>query len=199
MTKPIVFIDTETTGLHARKLPWEIAMIRIDNAQFNPDNRVQRVRMFIRDIDLTEADSMALEIGKFYERHPGVGKFGNVVGHLPPHADADDLCNESHAMRFVEWWTRGATLVGANPAFDAQLLDSRMRAHGLCPSWHHRLVDVEALTAGHLRVLDEANRMPGLGKCAQLLDIEVDKAAAHTAMGDAELAMKIFLKLMDIS
>ena len=51
-------------------------------------------------------------------------------------------------MRPVERITRGAHLVGAVPTFDAEVLGARMRANGICPSWHYHLIDVEALAVG---------------------------------------------------
>ncbi|MBO0875368.1 MAG: hypothetical protein J2P19_18455 [Pseudonocardia sp.] len=57
---------------------------------------------------------------------------------------------ESWVMQNIEEWTRGAHLVGAVPAFDADVLAQRMRAHGVLPSWHHHLIDVEAMAVGWL-------------------------------------------------
>ena len=33
---------------------------------------------------------------------------------------------------------------------DTEVLANRMRAHGICPSWHYHLIDVEALAIGYL-------------------------------------------------
>ena len=60
--KPIVFLDTETTGLHIDRRPWEIALVRRE------DGSTRAVTIFIdlRDIPLDQADPTALQIGRFY-------------------------------------------------------------------------------------------------------------------------------------
>ncbi|MGH3861668.1 hypothetical protein [Actinokineospora sp.] len=56
--------------------------------------------------------------------------------------------SELEALRAVERITRDAIVVGAVPNFDTEVLGERMRWHGICPSWHYHLVDVETLAAG---------------------------------------------------
>jgi DNA polymerase III epsilon subunit-like protein len=76
------------------------------------------VRSGILNHSLRNADPAALEIGHYHERHDG------------PPADEGTLLDDLHA----------ATLVGANPAFDAGFLRARW---GVTP-WRYRLLDVEA-------------------------------------------------------
>ena len=75
-------------------------------------------------------------------------------------------------------------IVGACPWFDVGFLASYVE-----PTWSHRLVDVEALAAGKLGRL-----VNGLADAAQALGI--DHPAAHTAMGDAETAMRVYDAVM---
>lgn len=75
-------------------------------------------------------------------------------------------------------------IVGACPWFDAAFL-----AEYIAPCWSHRLVDVETLAAGKLgRLVD------GLADAAAVFGIE--NPGAHTAMGDAETAMRVFDAVM---
>ncbi|OZD65128.1 hypothetical protein CH263_13370 [Rhodococcus sp. 06-1059B-a] len=179
MTNPIVFLDCETTSLRADRRAWEVAMIRIDGTN------TQETAMYISDVDLTDADPFSLDVGKFYARHP---RFH--VSALPLQ-NGSWLLHEQSAAEKIERWTRGATLVGANTAFDAATIDAMLRRHNLVPSWHHRLVDVENLVAGRIQLLDD-NRLESLSTCAAIMEISYSDLDLHTAMGDAELARRIF-------
>ena len=63
---------------------------------------------------------------------------------------AGGLHREAAALAEIEKITRGAHLVGAVVSFDAEVLAARMRAHGISPSFHYHLIDVEALAVGWL-------------------------------------------------
>ncbi len=139
MTK-ICFIDTETTSLRPDRRAWEVGLIVRRIAA--PDHEIQ---LFIRaeDLDLGNADLMSLNIGRYYERHPqGCGNGTIQAGAR--------LVSEADALAEVEFLTRGAHLVGAVPNFDADVLGQRMRANGICPSWHYHLICVENLAVGWL-------------------------------------------------
>ena len=131
----LCFIDTETTSLRPDRRAWEIGLIVRNVAR--PEREHQ---WFIRteDLDLGNADLMSLNIGRYYERHPEMRGMANR------------LSSEAEVLAEVEKLTRGAHLVGAVPNFDADVLGTRMRAHGICPSWHYHLIDVEALAVGYL-------------------------------------------------
>ena len=143
MTAPIVFIDTETTGLHADRRSWEIAMIRRPALPGHPDN----LTIVIEDVDLSNADLIALKIGRFHERHV---RADELVGRGKTMPKGSILTSEAAAARTVELWTRGAHIVGAVPNFDTETLAAMLRRHGLCPAWHYHLIDVEALAFGWL-------------------------------------------------
>ena len=131
----LCFIDTETTSLRPDRRAWEVGLIVRD-----PGCEDVEHQWFVRteDLDLGNADVMSLKIGRFYERHPQMrGLAGTVPG-------------EAAVLADVEKMTRGAHLVGAVPNFDADVLGARMRAHGICPSWHYHLIDCEALAIGFL-------------------------------------------------
>ena len=190
MTK-ICFIDTETTSLRPDRRAWEVGLIVRRIAA--PDHEIQ---LFIRaeDLDLGNADLMSLNIGRYYERHPqGCGNGTIQAGAR--------LVSEADALAEVEFLTRGAHLVGAVPNFDADVLGQRMRANGICPSWHYHVQDFETLTAGYLR---------GQGKPVPLLPWRSDDLTRligveppgederHTALGDARWAMRAWDAVMGI-
>jgi DNA polymerase III epsilon subunit-like protein len=133
----ICFIDTETTSLRPDRRAWDVALIvREDGEDVEHQWYVDG-----EDIDLGNADPFALKIGHFYERHPNAATGERFTSGTDP---------ERFVLQRVELLTRGGHLVGAVPNFDAEVLGTRMRTHGLLPSWHYHLVDVETLMVGWL-------------------------------------------------
>jgi len=125
-----------------------------------------------------------------------------------PQAISRLLKEEVDALRHVEAVTRGAHLVGAVPNFDADVLSARMRANGICPSWHYHLVDVEALAAGYLAHLSRTLRVKvgdieitgrppwKSDDLSAALGIKVSDEDRHTALGDAKWARAIYDAVM---
>jgi DNA polymerase III epsilon subunit-like protein len=177
----LVFIDTETTSLRPDRRAWEIGLLARD-----PGTGMDIPSHWfidIADLDLGNADPFALKIGGFYDRHPQAA--GLRLG----------VAAEKSALLEVERITRGAHLVGAVPNFDAEVLGARMRAHGIAPSWHYHLIDVEALAVGflHARVgglIDLPWKSDWLTK--QLGLDAVPEEERHTALGDASWARAIY-------
>lgn len=194
MSARICFIDTETTSLRPDRRAWEIGLIAREPGHTDVEHW-----WFIdeRDLDLGNADPASLRIGRFYERHPHY--------RLDRESTGTDTESEYDALRLVEAITRGAHLVGAVPNFDADVLGARMRAAGICPSWHYHLVDVEALAAGYLAHLSRTLRVK-VGDVeitgrppwksddlsAALGLIKVSEEDRHTALGDARWARAIY-------
>ena len=173
---PIVFLDTETTGLHPERRAWDIALIRRD------ESAEIRHQWFIEaeDLDLGNADPFALQVSQFYDRHPDYG-----------HSDVVPLAEQA-VLEAVERLTRGAHLVGAVPSFDANVLDRRMRAHGLLPAWHHHLIDVEALAVGYLAAKGKTVDLPWRSDdLSNACGVEPPASnRRHTALEDARWAMR---------
>ena len=178
---PIVFLDCETDSLHPARKAWEIGMIRRDGDE-------QRETSFFVSLNLQSSDPNALAIGRFYDRHPAGRK---MSGKPASPGDATPVYSVHDAAKTVMQWTFGATIVGAVPSFDTITLERMLRGEGYLPSWNHRLRCVESMTAGAL-----GEEIGGLRACAEALDIEVDLAGHHTAIGDARLAMAIYDELM---
>lgn len=198
MTK-LCFIDTETTSLRADRRAWDIGIIAREPGR--PDIE-HYWYVDVSYLDLGNADPMALKIGRFYERHPQY--------RLDRESTGTDTESEYDVLRLVEAITRGAHLVGAVPNFDADVLGTRMRANGICPSWHYHLIDVEALAVGWLHrhaavlenreaTIEEAARLRVLasppwksGDLSAALGVTVSGEDRHTALGDARWARAIY-------
>lgn len=167
----LAFIDTETTGLSADALAWELAVIR--RFGFDPGDREERLLLQIEGFFPAMFEPAALEVAGFGER------YGCTPGAV--------VVSPAAAALTLVGMLEGFHLVGANPAYDAGVVASLLRGHGYEPSWHFRLVDVEALGMGALRL----PAPKGLQATARALGIDFHPEEMHTAMGDAELARKI--------
>jgi DNA polymerase III epsilon subunit-like protein len=200
----LVFVDTETTSLRPDRRAWDIAFI-----VRRPGTEDVEHQWYIdaADLDLGNADPFALRIGHFYERHP------QYTGELDNEPAWGRIHREDDVLREIEELTRGAHLVGCVPNFDADVLGARMRAHGILPSWHYHLIDVETLIVGYIngvaaRAIDEY-RMRGeepppidRSKAAppwksddmsRAVNVEPpDGDDRHTAMGDARWARDMY-------
>jgi hypothetical protein len=77
-----------------------------------------------------------------------------------------------------------------------------MRAHGMCPSWHYHLIDVEALAVGYLmreriRAGFDGSMLPWKSdELSAELGITVTDEERHTALGDARWARAIYDQVM---
>ena len=157
----LVFLDTETTGLDPdRHEVWEIAFAVDDGP----------IVSGVVPHSLRNADPLALNLNGYYGR-----------GVVPTYSDIEGMARSA---------LEGASIVGANPAFDAAFL----RARWGCTPWHHRLWDVEAFAAGVLGL----DFVPGLAKTAEILRVQGYEIPEpdHTAAGDVATLRTIFRHLM---
>lgn len=194
MTGTLIFVDTETTSLRPDRRAWELgAIIRRVAA---PDHEL-RLLVRAEDLDLGNADLFSLNIGGYYDRHPQ----GRGDGHVPA---GGRLVSEADALAEFAHLSRGAHLVGNVVSFDADVLDRRMRAHGILPAWHYHLIDCEALAVGYLAAQtdhpmtgDVAQQLPwDSGQISAALGIDPAKYERHTALGDARWAMDLYDAVM---
>jgi DNA polymerase III alpha subunit (gram-positive type) len=161
--RDLIFLDTETTGLDpAIHEVWEIAFAINDSGVFSD---------FVPH-SLATADPVALEINNYWIR------------------GTERVVNPRFEFALREC-VANATIVGANPAFDAAFL----RARWGVARWHHRLIDVESMA---LIVLDY-ERPKGL------FDLAVDlrergydiPAPSHTATGDVLTTRAVYHALRE--
>ena len=157
----LVFLDTETTGLDPETHEvWEIAYA-IDDG---PILSSVVTHAFARP------DPRAIAMNGYLDR---------AIGAKP------DAMFERDLKRDIE----GATLVGANPAFDAAFLRARW---GYTP-WHHRLWDVEAYAAGVLG-LDNLVGLSGVAVALRDLGREIPEPD-HSAAADVATLRACFRAL----
>lgn len=188
----IVFLDTETTSLRPDRRAWEIGLVaRLEGCEEDVEHSWF---VDIGDLDLGNADLISLNIGGFYQRHP--------VGRLNPDEFLAAAAgfglpvtySEGYVLDKVEQFTRGATIVGAVPNFDTEVLAARMRANGICPSWHYHLVDVETLAAGHKQLPPKWD----FDQILALYGLEYAEADRHTALGDARMVRDLYDSVMNL-
>ena len=178
MSRPLVFLDTETTGLHDDRRAWEIAMARREDGI----THVVTIFVDVRDIAVAEADPAALTIGRFHQRHPGLGAaLPEGALHL----------READAVALVDEWTAGAEIFGINPLFDTECLEAAMRRHGRTPQWWRTPVDVAVLARGF--VLGQGD-MPhrGSDKLSAQCGVAAPVEDRHTALGDTLWTVRWF-------
>lgn len=187
MTAPVVFVDTETTGLDPERHEiWDIGLIEADGTEHEWHVRPQHPE---------RADPTALRLMDFYGRTAaddwrwGGPDIAVGVSLLTGGSDADRAKNIRYQIASqVALLTAGKHLVGAVPSFDAAFLSAFLIGSGQREAWHYHLIDVETLIAGRCRLeppydSEELSRAVG---------IEPDRFARHTAIGDARWAKAMY-------
>lgn len=184
--RPLVFLDTETTSLRHDRQVWEVAAIRHDEA-----GETEETYQAFLPVDLSSANPASLAIGRFYERHP----YGRVLSRPKP--DQPDLIAAERlitrqaalvAAGTVARLTHGATIVGAVPWFDTEVLAKLLRRNGILPGWHYHLVDVETFAAGALRMEPPWDFDTLLAE----FGLTYDEEQRHTALGDARMVQRLY-------
>jgi DNA polymerase III epsilon subunit-like protein len=204
-TRPIVFIDTETTGLDPRHHDaWEVAVI-LRRPGFIDTEHLFQIRT-----SLATADPKALQINRHAERF--LVPDGEFAVRLPTAtAPGPATLTEADLMHDLMALLDGATLVGSNPAFDDRFLTKLFNEAGLPTRWHYRTVDIATLAVGHLygqaytltkqncdaEYYERADALLADGwksyELSRLMGIEPPKPdQAHTALGDARWARDVY-------
>lgn len=198
---PLCFVDTETTGLHLERIPWEIGVIRRD-----PDGSEFEWRAFL-DVDLSKAERPGLKVGRFYERHPvgrwlsGLdGKLDDVEGGHSIRVDAlfndATISQEEAAYRFARL-THGAHIIGAGPWFDTETMDPPLGEAGLISAFHYGLIDIKTLIVGFLAGRGEPLSPPWrTDDLFAAVGVTTPDAERHTALGDARAVQRAYDAVM---
>ncbi|MFW0790090.1 exonuclease domain-containing protein [Gordonia sp. CPCC 205333] len=188
-----VALDLETTNLDPQlAFPVEIAAVTYDpDPNTTPGERSDPYGFttdFVPAHDASiihDAEPDALAVNRYYERQLYSVK-------STPAETAREI------DRLIDQLD-GATLVGANPAYDATVLwrylidawaPGAPAPAPTAPPWHFRLYDVEVAT----RVALDLDYTPGLARCRELLGLG-PHGGAHTAIGDAWATLDVFHEL----
>lgn len=169
MSRNLIVVDLETTGLGPQCAPIEVAAINVDTGQ---------TLAFAPYIDLNDyavtLEPEAFKVNRYFER-------GAFHAMLTPEETAQ------HWMQLGDMLRRN-TFAGCNPAFDAAIV-----ARSCAPTWHYRLADLAAYAAAALG--RDPSALPGQRDVLEALGIE--NRCPHSALGDAEAASEAFVKLRD--
>lgn len=200
MTRPQIIVDTETTSLFpdyasGKGVVWELALIKRDS----DIEHLWRMKP-----DLAKADASALAVGRFYERTaemcarctsdrahdlttPTTGRFGDPEWSGPAALAAE-------VARLLD----NATLIAANPTFDAGFLTAFLNHHAQAATWHYRLRDIGSMAWAWLRGRDM--QCPDMDAStddfARALLVDPDRFDRHTALGDCRL-IEAMLRVME--
>lgn len=202
----LVWMDTETTGLHAERRPWDIALI----GQRGGFDFMYQWFVHPIDLDLENAQQAALDFGKFWDRHPHGQHLASLTGRdirrigqfdmrrLPSHRY---VRRAKHIAIDVANLTRDRALIlGSNPSFDMECVGAMMLHENVTPTWHYHPVDVPTLIAGYLlnsrlHEVGPLERHPVGMKSDDLcraIGINPDDFERHSAIGDCELFKAAF-------
>jgi hypothetical protein len=189
MTSPIVFLDTETTGLSLDDDIWEFAAIRRE-----PDGTEEETHIFIEH-ERVKCERLP---ESFREDH-----FDRYRDHR-----AYTKAAAARAMYKVLGGYDGSKphVVGAVPNFDTERIAKALAVQSLRLPSHYHLIDVENLAVGYLAgraamckrgTVSYVPRPPWKSDdLAAALGVTITEADRHTAMGDARWAKRIYDAVM---
>jgi DNA polymerase III epsilon subunit-like protein len=96
----------------------------------------------------------------------------------------------------------GATLIAANPTFDAGFLTAFLAAYGCEPKWHYRLRDIGSMAWAWLQAYHLPHHLPvpamdaSTDDFARALGLNPEDFERHTALGDCRL-VDAMLRVME--
>ncbi len=186
----LIFCDCETTGLDSdRHEVWEVgAIVR----EWKPPEiegagtwEEKEYHWFLY-VNLDKADLIALNIGRYFERHP------TMLAKSKP----TDITNGTAFAREFFKLSIGAHIVGAVPDFDTRFLSRILKRNNLLEAWHYHLVCVENLAAGKLGIEPPWKSDEIFEKLGIDTSTEEYQKGKHTALGDARVVRDVYDKIM---
>lgn len=203
---PLVFLDTETTGLSYDKQVWDVAMIRD-----NPDGTTERDQFMIQVFE---------ESTELYEFNEDSKQYN----HWERYDAASTISALAAAEHIKHMFRDNAHLVGMVPDFDSNALWRLIRDHSADSRagfpWYYQVIDVDMIALGYFRGC--LNGLAGLNNPAakmnkhtleRLVSLPLNTNAAsaylgvpvpsdserHTAMGDAKWTRNIYYALAGVT
>lgn len=181
MTAPLVFMDTETTGLSLDDDIWEFAAVRRE-----PDGSETELHMFIEH----SREKCAALPSNFRSDH-----YDRYLDHRA-HTKAQAASAMFHFTREKDG-TGKPHIVGAVPNFDTERVARTLALSNLPPGWHYHLIDVENLAAGYLAATLDTFAPPWDSNDLSMgVGVDPNQFERHTAMGDVRWAMAIYDAVM---
>lgn len=194
MTRRAVILDTETTSLKpaygtGTGVIWELAVMEYEEPG---DRYVWQMKP-----NLAVADPAALGVGHFYERTAkncracsAPTRAYNLV-HSQEGADPHWSSPEAVAAE-VAVMLDGATIIAANPAFDAGFLTAFLNTCGQAATWHYRLRDIGSMAWGYCQRRGmKPGTVPAMDAStddfAHALGVDPGRFERHSALGDCRL------------
>lgn len=163
----IVFLDTETLGLHPDAPVWEFAAIR------RPGGDPPRTEM-------TEHFTIRHDPGFWYETLPEAFR-----ADYQKRYDRSRAYYEEAAAHAIHTITRGAKIIACNPGFDLERLWKLLRRNDIEPEWHYHPLDITSLAIGYDAGRGQHITAPWRSEqSAEAIGVATDDFARHTAMGD---------------
>lgn len=161
----LVFLDTETLGLDPYDPIWELSAIRRCTRTGHEDDMTIHVLHDRSKINLPERF-----LNDYRARY-------NEDEAITPYEAAHALAAFCHGK---------PSLVGANPAFDAERIGRQwLERVGIDRPWHYHLHDIETIAMGYLQARKELPPGPWRSdQLSALLGIDPKDYDRHTAMGD---------------
>lgn len=163
MSRELIVVDTETTGLSEYSAIVEVAAVNVDTGvefYFVPNTD---------EVKFTTKDFFALKLNGYIERELWKQQ-------LSPNGTRDHYYMLGAMLK-------GNTFAGSNPAFDQRVLSKKVDV-----TWHHRLGDLATFAAGKMN--RDITDLPGLSDVAEFFGVEIP--GRHGALEDARATAELF-------
>lgn len=168
----LVFMDTETLGLHLDSPIWEFAAIRRSVNTGAPGCIVEtELHMFIHHDLNPWFDELPAEFQADYTK-----RFDGETA----------LEQNEAAYRIHEFLADRPHIVGAVPNFDTERISHQLlHPNWLSDPWHYHLIDVENVAVGYLASRGELLAPPWKSdQLSAAIGVDPERFDRHTAMGD---------------
>lgn len=174
----LVFMDTETLGVHVDAPIWEFAAVRRKSlgGELAAEQSLHIQIHHYADPWLTGDDPLPEQFQADYRAR---FRYADAVG-------------QSEAAQMIAEFLQGRPhIVGAVPNFDTERIARQLLRPAHIPEpWHYHLIDVENLVVGFLAGRSMLMEPPWKSDdLSRAVGVDPDQFARHTAMGDVRWAM----------